>query len=190
MSSAKTAIVLIFLALVAVVGAGGALLQKSSAPVEPAVLREHALKCITLNTRGYDAERRKVRIDKRSISVTADEDMHIVALEHFIGVSWGAFGDNGHVLSTSPDNPWVKWEKASTGMEPTGTTGYFGYCGRDYYSQCSGIGDIMAYQSFPVGTHVLVRKGETLYLHCYACLSAKSERPSGGVHHKVEVLYW
>ena len=164
--------------------------DSDAAPAAPATLREHALKCITFNTGAYGVARRKIGIDKRTISITADEDMHIVALTHFIGVNGGSFGDNGHMFSTSPDNPWVKWEKARTGMEPTGTKGYFGYCGRDYYAECSGICDIMAYQTFPAGTYILVRKGETLYMHCYACLSSKSASERGEAHHKVEVYYW
>ena len=190
MRKLSVASVLVLVALGAVVVAVGELPRQGSAPAEPAALREHALKCITLNTRGYGLERPKKKTDKRSISITAEEDMHIVALEHFIGNSWGGFGDNGHVLSTSPENPWVKWEKAESGMEPTGTRGYFGYCGRDYYCLAGGIADIMAYQPFPAGTHVLVRKGETLYLHCYAHLSSKCESPTGAAHHKVEVFYW
>lgn len=64
------------------------------------------------------------KTDKRSESITADEDMHIVAIEHFIGVSKGGLSDNGHILSKSPDNPWVKWEESCpTGMEPTGGEG-------------------------------------------------------------------
>ena len=53
-------------------------------------------------------------------------------------------------------------------MEPTGTTGYFGYCGRDYYSEVGGITDFTTYEAFPSGTHILVPKGATLYLHTYA----------------------
>jgi len=114
--------------------------------------------------------------------------MHIVALEHFVGVAKGSLSDNGHILSTSSDNPWVKWEKAGTGMEPTGTKAYFGYCGRDYYSEVAGVNDVMAYESFPAGTHVLVRGGETLYMHCYA--HNFSAENVGGFHHMVRVLYW
>ena len=54
--------------------------------------------------------------------------MHLVAIEHFIGVNGGAFSDNGHVLSKSSVDPWVEWE--GTKMEPTGAKGYFGYCGQ------------------------------------------------------------
>ncbi len=164
--------------------------DSDAAPASPAAPREHSLKCVTFNTGGYGVARRKLGIDKRSISITADEDMHIVALTHFIGVNGGSFGDNGHIFSTSPDNPWVKWEDAGTAMEPTGTKGYFGYCGRDYYAECAGIYDIMAYQTFPAGTYIFVRKGETLYMHCYACLSSKSAAERGVAHHKVEVYYW
>ena len=45
-----------------------------------------------------------------------------------------------------------------------------------------------AYESFPAGTHVPVRRGETLYMHCYAA-NFSAERP-GGFHHMVRVLYW
>jgi hypothetical protein len=147
---------------------------------------EHALKVITLNTGAYKVEPAKV--DKRSIPLAADEDMHIVALEHFTGVGKGQFSDNGHMLSTSSENPWVKWEAAGTGMEPTGTKGYFGYCGRDYYSEVNGINDVMAYESLPAGTHVLVRRGETLHMHCYAANFSPGQPAL--FHHAVRVLYW
>ena len=150
------------------------------------VPRERSLRSITFNTHAYGVEGAK--IDKRSEKITAEEDMHIVALEHFIGVGKGSWSDNGHVLSASSDNPWVQWEAAGTGMEPTGTPGYFGYCGRDYYSEVAGIGDIMAYESFPAGTHVLVRRGETLHMHCYA--HNFSPESTGYFHHMVRVLYW
>jgi hypothetical protein len=148
--------------------------------------RERALKAVTFNTQAYGVG--PAKIDRRSIEITAQEDMHIVALEHFIGVGKGSVSDNGHVLSTSPDNPWAKWQEAGTGMEPTGTTGYFGYCGRDYYSEVAGIGDIMAYESFPAGTHFLVREGETLHMHCYA--HNFSPESTGYFHHMVRVMYW
>jgi hypothetical protein len=82
----------------------------------------------------------------------------------------------------------VKWEAAGSGMEPTGVKGYFGYCGRDYYSEVDGIDDIMAYESFPAGTHLPVRKGQTLYVHCYAH-NFSAER-IGYFHHMVRVMYW
>lgn len=147
---------------------------------------QHALKSVTLNTRAYSVDPGK--IDRRSIELVAPQDMHLVALEHFIGVGKGALSDNGHILSTSPENPWVKWESAGTGMEPTGVAGYFGYCGRDYYSEVDGIDDVMAYESFPAGTHVLVRRGQTLYVHCYA--ANFSGEQVGYFHHMVRVLYW
>ncbi|MGB9717128.1 MAG: hypothetical protein ACP5PQ_00490 [Thermoproteota archaeon] len=51
--------------------------------------------------------------------------MLIVAIGHFIGVSAGGFPtDNGHILSKSPENPWVKWSGKGTGMEPTGEKCY------------------------------------------------------------------
>ena len=170
---------LVLLTIAGVVVAMGAVAQQGSAPADPAMPGQRALKVITLNTQAYRLE----ATDKRSVKITAEEDMHIVALEHFTGVGGGSFSDNGHILSTSPDNPWVKWEKAGPGMEPNGTTGYFGYCGRDYYSECAGIDDVMAYETFPAGTHMLIRKGETLYMHCYAA-------PKGYFHHAVRVLYW
>lgn len=164
----------------------GALAVQQSAPDDKPAGQDRTLKSITFNTHAYGVE--PAKIDKRSVNITAEEDMHIVALEHFIGVGKGSLSDNGHILSTKPDNPWVKWEQAGTGMEPTGETGYFGYCGRDYYSEVAGIGDIMAYESFPAGTHVLVRKGETLYVHCYA--HNFSPQNTGYFHHMVRVLYW
>jgi hypothetical protein len=183
--------VFVLVAVATIVAAGVVLAQQqqqSPAPTEPAssepaASREHALKSITMNTQAYEVPPQWQR-DTRSVQITAKEDMHIVALEHFIGVQGGQFGDNGHIFSTSPDNPWVKWEQAGTGMEPNGTEGYFGYCGRDYYSECAGIQDVMAYQTFPAGTHVLIPSGETLYLHCYAALQG------GQAHHMVRILYW
>jgi hypothetical protein len=144
------------------------------------------LKTITLNTGAYPVA--KGQAEKRSVSIAADEDMHIVALEHFTGVGMGTRSDNGHILSTSPENPWVKWESDGTGMEPTGTRGYFGYCGRDYYSEVAGIQDVMAYESLPAGTHITVRRGEKLYMHCYA--ANFNTDPTGFFHHAVRVLYW
>jgi hypothetical protein len=46
----------------------------------------------------------------------------------------------------------------------------------------------MAYETLPAGTHVLVRKGETLYMHCYA--HNFSPERKGYFHHMVRVLYW
>ena len=118
---------------------------------------EHELRSITLNTGAYTVEPKQ--IDRRSESIVAAETMHIVAFEHFNGVQRGGWSDNGHILSLSPENPWVKWEKAGTGMEPTGATGYFGYCGRDYYAEVSGIPDVCVYQPLPAGTCIVVPKG-------------------------------
>ena len=150
-------------------------------------LAERELKVVTLNTSAYEVSAKTS--DKRSESITADEDMHIVALEHFIGVSGrGYYSDNGHILSKNPDNPWVKWAAPHpSGMEPTGAKGYFGYCGRDYYSEVSGISDILFYESFPSGHYFLVRKGEKLYMHCYA---GNFTEKTVGFHHAVRVIYW
>jgi hypothetical protein len=151
----------------------------------PGPLRERALKTVTLNTGAYSVP---PGADKRSESIVAEEDMHIVSLSHFTGVQTGSCPtDNGHVLSTSPDNPWVKWETAATGMEPTGTEGYFGYCGRDYYSECTGVSDIMWQEQMPAGCHILVRKGETLYMHTYTGNGTGGPRM---FHHLVRVYYW
>ncbi len=145
------------------------------------------LKAVTINTLAYDVPAKKT--DRRSEGITADEDMHIVAIEHFIGVgSGGWLSDNGHILSKSPDNPWVKWtEPGPSGMEPTGSKGYFGYCGRDYYSQVSGINDVCVYESFPSGHYFLIKKGEKLYMHCYA--GNFTDKPVG-FHHAVRLIYW
>lgn len=144
------------------------------------------LKSITLNTLTYEVPPKSA--DTRSESIIVDEDMHIVAIEHFIGVSAGGFPtDNGHILSKSPENPWVKWkDKDRTGMEPTGTKGYFGYCGRDYYSEVSGISDVCTYETFHTG-YLLISKGERLYMHCYAG-NPTDKRVS--FHHCVRVIYW
>jgi hypothetical protein len=115
------------------------------------------------------------------------ETMHIVALEHFIGVGKGGWSDNGHMLSKNPVNPWIEWKEKPTGMEPTGTEGYFGYCGRDYYTEVGGITDVNTYEAFPVGHHFLVGEGEKLYMHCYG--SNFNERPVA-FHHAVRVLFW
>jgi len=173
----------IFLVLGAVVVAAGALSQRSSRPAEPAGWEGRALKSVTLNTGKYMVS--KGVNDRRSVKITAEEDIHIVALEHFVGVSRGAFSDNGHILSTKPENVWLM-ERGAPGMEPNGTTGYFGYCGRDYYSECAGIGDVTAYERFPAGTHVLIRKGETLYMHCCGAPGPQN----GQFHNMVRVLYW
>ena len=73
-------------------------------------------------------------------------------------------------------------------MEPTGTAGYFGYCGRDYYGEIGGIQDVMAYETFPGGTHILVPRDETLHMHCYA--NNFTTEPTGYFHHAVRLLYW
>jgi hypothetical protein len=145
-----------------------------------------ALKVITMNTQAYAVGRKAV--DRRSINITAEEDMHIVGIEHFTGVQGGAFSDNGHVLSLKPENPWAKWEKDGTGMEPSGERGYFGYCGRDYYCEVGGIGDVMSYEMFPAGTYFFVPTGAKLYLHCYACNFAHDQPKQ--FHHAVRLLYW
>jgi hypothetical protein len=146
---------------------------------------EKELRSITINTMPYTVPPKE--IDRRSESVTADEDMHIVAIEHFIGVSSGGFPtDNGHILSKSPDNPWVKWKEKGTGMELTGTKGYFGYCGRDYYSEVGGINEICAYENFPSG-YFLVKKGEKIYMHCYA---GNYSDKKVSFHHCVRLIYW
>ncbi len=130
--------------------------QSARIPAHPAPAREHALKVITMNTGAYTV----TGTDKRSEKIIAAEDMHIVSVSHFIGVQSGIIpSDNGHMLSTKPDNPWVKWEKAGTGMEPTGSTDYFAYAGRDYYGECSGIGDVCWQENMPAGCHVPVKKG-------------------------------
>ena len=115
------------------------------------------------------------------------ENLHIVALEHFIGVGKGGWSDNGHILSKSGVNPWVEWVENPTGMEPTGTKGYFGYCGRDYYTEVGGITDVNTYEAFPTGHHFLVMKGEALYMHCYG--SNFTDRPVA-FHHAVRAIYW
>jgi len=143
------------------------------------------LKSITLNTGAYLVD--PGSIDRRSESIVAKTPMHVVAIEHFNGVQGGAWSDNGHILSLRSDNPWVEWKDAGTGMEPTGSEGYFGYCGRDYYSEVSGIPDVTVYESFPAGTHFLVPQGETLFMHMYA---HNFQQQSSAFHHAVRVLYW
>jgi hypothetical protein len=145
-----------------------------------------ALRSVTINTGAYAVPGKQ--IDRRSESITANEDMHIVGIEHFAGVERGVWSDNGHMLSLGEENAWTKWEKAGTGMEPTGTQGYFGYCGRDYYTEVGGIGDVMQYEMLPAGTHILVRKGQRLYMHCYAC-NFGADQPKM-FHHAVRLLYW
>jgi hypothetical protein len=147
---------------------------------------ERDLKAITINTNAYPVD--PAKIDRRSVSLVAAEDMHIVAMEHFNGVQKGGWSDNGHLLSIHPENPWSKWQNAGTGMEPTGASGYFGYCGRDYYSEVGGIDDIIIYETFPAGTHFLVPKGTTLYLHTYAH-NFNPNIPQS-FHHTVRLLYW
>jgi hypothetical protein len=164
----------------AIVIAAGAYTQRGADPAP------HELKSITLNTGAYGVA--KGQIDRRSVSILAKEDMHIVAIEHFVGVGLGTHSDNGHLLSLSSENAWKKWESAGTGMEPTGTEGYFGYCGRDYYGEIGGIQDVMAYESLPGGTYLFVPRGETLYMHCYA--HNFTTEPTGYFHHAVRVLYW
>ncbi|MGQ9589415.1 MAG: hypothetical protein ACUVYA_03875 [Planctomycetota bacterium] len=146
---------------------------------------ERPIQSITMNTQAYTVEPRAV--DRRSIELEAPEDLHIVAIEHFIGVQAGGYSDNGHLLSLDPENPWTKWSEAGTGMEPTGSKGCFGYCGRDYYSEVSGIADIELYEPFPSGSYVLVPKGAKLYLHTYA--NNFRDTPQA-FHHTVRLLYW
>jgi hypothetical protein len=145
----------------------------------------HELKLITLNTLAYSVKPHEV--DRRTETIVAKETMHIVAFEHFTGVALGGWSDNGHILSLDPANPWEKWAEGGTGMEPTGIEGYFGYCGRDYYSEVSGIPDVTVYEALPGGTHILVPKGAKLYLHTYA--NNFTDQPRG-FHHAVRVLYW
>jgi hypothetical protein len=80
----------------------------------------------------------------------------------------------------------VTWEKAGTDMEPTGARGYFGYCGRDYYSEVAGIPDVCACQPLPAGTCIVVPKGATLHMHTCAHNSLDSPQ---AFHHAVRVLY-
>ncbi len=162
---------------------GGILIYATSLP-KVGVEEQKELKAITINTGPYLVAAGEV--DRRSESIVAKEDMHIVAIEHFIGVSKGGLSDNGHILSKNPANPWTKWAEAGTAMEPTGEEGYFGYCGRDYYSEVSGIGDVVVYETFPAGTYVLVKKGEKLYMHCYA----NPFLVDAFFHHAVRLLYW
>jgi len=145
----------------------------------------HALKSVTINTQAYPVEAKAV--DRRSASITADQDMHIVGIEYFTGVQGAAWSDNGHILALSPDNPWTKWADAGTGMEPTAARGFFGYCGRDYYTEVGGIGDVVQYEMFPAGTHFLVPAGQALHLHCYANNFLDGTRM---FHHAVRLLYW
>jgi hypothetical protein len=171
----------------ALVVAGGAIVIAAGAYTQGRVeLVSRPLKSITLNTGAYGVA--KGQIDRRSVSISAQEDMHIVAIEHFVGVGLGTHSDNGHMLSLSSENAWTKWESGGTGMEPTGASGYFGYCGRDYYGEIGGIQDVMAYESLPAGTHILVPRGQTLYMHCYA--HNFTTEPTGYFHHAVRVLYW
>ena len=158
--------------------------QQRSRPTKTVPVREHALKTITLNTGAYGVG----GIDRRSESIVAPEDMHIVAISHFTGVQTGGFPtDNGHVLSLLEENPWEKWKDAATGMEPTGTQGYFGYCGRDYYSECTGISDIMWQEQMPAGCHVFVPAGATLYMHTY---TGNGSGRGLMFHHLARVYYW
>jgi len=143
------------------------------------------LAAVTLNTGAYSVG--PGAIDRRTQSIAAERTMHIVAIEHFTGVQGGAWSDNGHILSLDPANPWEKWKDAGTGMEPTGAEGYFGYCGRDYYSEVGGIPDVTTYEAFPSGTHILVPAGARLYMHMYAHNFLEKE---SAFHHAVRVLYW
>lgn len=143
------------------------------------------LKSITLNTGAYAVAAHTV--DRRSESIVAAETMHVVALEHFIGVGREGRSDNGHILSLAPANPWQKWAAAGTGMEPTGTRGHFGYCGRDYYAEVGGIPDVCVYEPLPAGTAFVVPKGARLYMHTYA--NNFLDTPTA-FHHAVRVLYW
>jgi hypothetical protein len=144
-----------------------------------------SLQAVTLNTCAYWVAGKAV--DTRSERIAATRDMHLVAFEHFTGIQKGRWSDNGHLLSLQEASPWERWREGGTGMEPTGEEGYFGYCGRDYYAEVSGIQDVMAYESLPAGTHVLVPAGATLYMHCYA--ANFGEQPTA-FHHAVRVLYW
>jgi len=158
--------------------------QGSQRKAKTVPVKEHALKTITLNTGAYPVE----GTDRRSESIVAPEDMHIVSISHFTGVQTGGFPtDNGHVLSLLEENPWEKWKDAATGMEPTGTQGYFGYCGRDYYSECTGISDIMWQEQMPAGCHVLVPEGATLYMHTY---TGNGSGRGLMFHHLARVYYW
>jgi len=182
--SAAVVVVLMVLISTAVL-AGSAVLAQQPRIRAVAPSEGRALKTITLNTGPYTVG---PGADRRSVSIVADQDMHIVSLSHFTGVQSGSFpSDNGHVLSTSPDNLWEEWADAPTGMEPTGTKGYFGYCGRDYYAECAGIGDIMWQELIPAGCYVLVRQGETLYMHTYTGNGTGTPR---AYHHLVRVYYW
>jgi hypothetical protein len=165
----------------------GGMVMMAAAPQQgvPGGCQSKALKSITINTNAYTVESHA--IDRRSASITADEDMHIVGIEHFTGVQGGAWSDNGHLLSLSPDNPWAKWAKAGTGMEPTAAKGYFGYCGRDYYCEVGGIGDVVQYEMLPAGTHFFVPAGKKLYMHTYANNFMESPK---AFHHTVRLLYW
>ena len=156
-----------------------------SAPKPIRVRGEHALRSVTINTGAYTVAPKT--IDRRTAALLATEEMHIVAIEHFNGVQRGAWSDNGHMLSLSPENPWVKWADAGTGMEPTGAAGYFGYCGRDYYTEVGGIPDVTAYEAFPAGTHVHIHRGATVHLHTYAHNFGDAPQ---AFHHTVRLLYW
>ncbi|MBI4603679.1 MAG: hypothetical protein HY721_17130 [Planctomycetes bacterium] len=146
---------------------------------------ERVLKAITINTQAYTVA--PGAVDRRSASLVAPEDMRIAAIEHFTGVQKGGWSDNGHILSLRPENPWSEWQAAGTGMEPTGATGYFGYCGRDYYTEVGGIGDVTSYEALPAGTHVLVPRGAALYQHTYASNFLSTPQ---AFHHAVRLLYW
>ncbi|MBP8130337.1 MAG: hypothetical protein KA184_12230 [Candidatus Hydrogenedentes bacterium] len=143
------------------------------------------LRSITINTQAYSVA--PGGIDRRTARIVAPEDMHIAGIEHFNGVQKGGWSDNGHLLSLVAENPWEEWADAGTGMEPTGAQGYFGYCGRDYYTEVGGIGDVVQYEMLPGGTCFHVPKGGAIYLHCYA--NNFLDRPQM-FHHAVRLLYW
>lgn len=149
------------------------------------VTKDRALRAVTINTQAYSVG--PGGIDRRTVPLVAREDMHVVGLEHFNGVQRGGWSDNGHLLSLSSESPWEKWEADGTGMEPTGATGYFGYCGRDYYAEVSGIDDVLMYEMLPGGTHVFVPAGATIYLHTYANNFLGTPQ---AFHHAVRLLYW
>ena len=144
------------------------------------------LQSVTINTQAYAVK--PGGVDRRSADITAERDMHIVGIEHFTGVQGGAWSDNGHILSLSDANPWTKFADAGTGMEPTGAKGYFGYSGRDYYTEVGGIGDVVQYEMLPAGTHFFVPRGKKLHLHMYACNFSGDQAKM--FHHAVRLLYW
>ncbi len=145
---------------------------------------ENKLRSITINSL-VDVPGGKTK--RWSEKLRPQDQMHIVALEHFIGVEKGGWSDNGHILSRNPVNPWNEWKDRATGMEPTGTEGYFGYCGRDYYAEVGGIPDVNTYEAFPAGCHFLIERGEALFMHCYA---SNFKDKQIAFHHAVRILFW